>query len=252
MNETLQTLLSTTQGTVLLFAAFLVIVALIIFIIIKVVPRITHVGKGGINLRRKDDDYQTLIPHIKDIISSEYDKYIDLKEELLLNIDKEIKSKQQLSVFRSIDYLCLEFGSLSTVSDSKKSEELINQMNMILELYLYRDFSNILMNRLNQLYSSLSFQSKSDLEINNEITLVTDDILRVMKTKVKDYILISERKLILSLYDKATPKIRETVDDAIKSFLSLSKDKKDKIIQMNEERNKKIDERIQEIKEKED
>lgn len=248
MENIILKLLESAPGIILLFIVSLSILALIIFAIIKVLPNIKSIGKGGIVMNgKKSKDFSF---YIDDIVSNEYDKYITLKETLLSNISKELKNIQQLAVKRAIEYICLEIDDGAV--NSSDENDFSSKLSHIIGLYLCKDLTEILVTRLSQIYESSTFLTKADFEINNEIEILTEDTVRSMKNKVREYILIKDAKNIIKLYDKATPKIRETIDDAIKNFIKLNKEQQSNLIKYKEERQQKIEQRIKELEKTED
>jgi len=251
MKELLEMLLSTTQGTVFLFIVAAGLVSLIVWLCVKVIPRIRSFEKGKIILDKIDGVDVKLIPcnkerHdaniliIKGIIGDEYEKYLISKEELNTRINVEIQNIQQLALTRAIEHVCLEFTNIY----EETAECSLSKMGQILELYLHRDFTNVLLHRFDMLKESSSFLDKTDLEINNEVQAITEDCIRSMKLKIKAYVLISDSKLLYKLFDVSTEKIKETVDEAIINFIKLSRDQQNKLIDLTKKRTQAIEEKL--------
>jgi len=242
MKEILEVLLSTTHGTILLFVIAFSLIALIIWFIWKVFPRLRAIGPVKLDSAKVvvNADNKKNIFLIQKIIGDEYEKFILSEEELNSRINQELKNIQQLALTRAIEHLCLEFGNVY----EETAENSLQKMGHILELYLHRDFSIVLFTRLNMLKESSSFLDRTDLEVNNEIQAITDDCIRAMKLKIREYILISDIKLLNKLFDTATNRIRDTVDEAIKNFIRLSKDQQNKILELTKNRTEQITQRL--------
>ena len=247
MKELVLALLQTVHGTALLFIICFSLIALAIWIIKYVVPRVSSIGKNGVKFTNANNQS---IPNnvVKVIVGDEYEKFLLSKEELNVRINKELKSTQQLALTRAIQHLCLELGNVYEETE----EYSLAKMGHILELYLRRDFSTILLERLDLIKNSTNFSMKSEIEINNEIQSATEDCIRSMRLKIREYILISDIKILNKLFDTASTKIKDTIDEAIKNFIKLSKDQQKEILELNKKRTEQINARINELIKKED
>ena len=240
--EVIGIMLESVQGTVLLFMIFFAIIAFLAFLFIKILPNIGHIGKSGIKFNGGKSS-NVSIPLLVRIIGDEYEKYLLSKEEVHTQINQQIKNVQQTALTRAIEYLCLEFSNLYIDTP----EDSLSKMGKILELYLHKDFSKILLHQLDMLYTSATFMNKTDLEINNEIQSITDDSIRAMKLKINEYILFSDTKLLHKLFDTATSKIKESIDEAIKNFIKLSKEQQLRIIELTKVKTESIEKKLKEL-----
>jgi hypothetical protein len=97
------------------------------------------------------------------------------------------------------------------------------------------------------LRDSTSFTMKSEIEILDEIQSITEDCIMSMRLKIKDYNLINNTKLLNILFDECKSKIKDTVDEAIKNFIKLSKTQQTKIIELTNKRTEQITKRINDL-----
>jgi len=241
------TMLNTVQGTILLFSIFIALVALVIFIIVKILPRTSAIGPWKFLTKYKiaPGGKSNLSPDIiLSLVGSEYDKFILSKEELNSRINEEIKKVQQQALTRSIEHLCLEFSKIY----EETPENSIQKMGKILELYLHKDFSGIVLEKLNYLYnSSILFLNKTDGEISQETAVLVEDCVRTMKININNYILISDVKILHKLFDTANDKIKSSIEEAIKNFIRLTKEQQHRILEITKIRTEAIEKRINEL-----
>jgi len=243
-------LLATVQGTVFLFSVIGLMTFILIIIVWKILPRVKETkwfklspdAQKKINEAHKNGwSGPNMAQLIQQIIGDEFEKYILNEETLKSRLQQELKEIQQRALARAIGHLCLEFGDMYEETE----EYTLKKMGEILELYLQRDFRTILYERFETLRNVESnLTSKTELEINNEIQNITSDCVTAMKVKIKNYVLISDIKILYKLFDAGAPKIKETVEETIKQFIRLTKEQQDKIIELTKKRTEQINMRI--------
>jgi hypothetical protein len=258
MAEILSILISSTPSMILLFIISLTLLGLVIFLIKKIFSRDGEIKPLGIrwggsgkhtDTDKLFSDFKQKIILLERVFGDEYDRYLLGREDLNTQINRELKNVQRIALTRAIEFVCLEFSKLQEVDDSDTNDSFL-KMGQILELYLRRDFSSILIERLDSVMNNPFFYEKNEMDINNEIQKMSDDCILSMRHKIKDYILISDIKILNKLFDVSTVKIKDNIDETIKQFIKLNKKQQTEIINLNTIRNQNISKRIAEIIEK--
>jgi len=252
MAEILKAFLSSTPGIVLLFIIALTVLGIVIFLIKRLFSSSGEIGKLGLkwgspaSKNGNSIDFSQKLTLLERAFGDEYDKYILDKEDIRTQVEKELKNTQKTALTRAIEYLCLEYSKLHEDDEDFEDASLV-RMGQILELYLRRDFGAIMLNRLDMIKENPLLYEKSDLELNCEVQKITDDCILSMKHKIKEYILISDTKILTKLFDIATVRIKDNIDETIKQFVKLNKDQQSRLIELNKKKNENINKRIDEI-----
>lgn len=251
MSEILKTLLASTSGTVLLFTIVFLVIGVAVFVIIKLLSKDGEIKKFGV--KWKSNKIQQNIFNINQKLAllesafyDIYDKFLVDSEAIKIQVNSELKNTQKIALTRAIEYLCLEYARLHE-NNADIEESSLSQMGLILELYLRRDFGNVLLTRLDMIRENNSLYAKTEFEINDEVQKIVDDCVQSMKHRIKEYVLISDTRILHKLFDTSASKLRDNINETIKKFVLLSKKQQDDLIKLAKKRESSIDEKIRMI-----
>ncbi len=250
MKETLEILFATTPGIIFAFVFGFVFIFLIIYVLVKILSNVSSVNLKDKSIKFKNkkkekDDFKIFknLNLIKSIIGDEYENF--LKEVDICNkeLNRENEQNKKVALHNAIEHLCLEFQD----SYDETTEYPINRMAQVLELYLFRDLNSILLRRFDELRNSSLFLESSEKDLECEIQRITEDIVRTMKNKSRDYFLIDNPRLMHRVFDSSTPGLQKGIGNVIRDFHKRSKAQKEKIIELTKKRTESIEKKLSEL-----
>lgn len=181
----------------------------------------------------KPFDIDFLINIIKDAYS--------LFEANTKNIHKEYKEKIEMSSKQCIKMLIssiiLEYVDIVKKGGTKTVD--VNQRT-ILELYLERDVSEVILKALKQFYDDDLTQPQVETLIEGSIY----SIILELKAKSIKYDLIEDAQGLKSIYDGTSKEIASSLRDAFKNFSNYAKEERAEIEELLSNHNSKINEQI--------
>lgn len=250
MKETLEVLFTSTPGIIFAFVFGLIFIFLIIFVLIKVLSNVSSVNLKDKsikfnNKKKEKDDFKIFknLNLIKSIIGDEYENFLKEVDTCNKEVSRENEQDKKVALHSAIEHLCLEF----TESYEETTEYSISLMAQVLELYLFRDLNSILLRRFDELRNSSLFLESSEKDLECEIHKITEDIVRTMKNKSRDYFLIDNPRLMHKVFDSATPGLQKGIGNAIRDFHKRSKAQKEKIIELTKKRTESIEKKLSEL-----
>jgi hypothetical protein len=235
-------LVSTPLGNFLLAISMVSIIILIFFCIKRGYSfHKDEKGKWHVEPEQKkkknintDDLIKRTNEDIKIIIEDSSSREKKLKEET----KAELLRIQEAALKNSIEAMVLEYPK------QLKNEEKIDEIAEILELYLKRDFITVVSNKLEMIKNSTEFLKQTELNIAQQVPVITEEIAVEMKNKIRHYILLGNKQNLVQFFDDSRVNIKNTLDTTLKSFLRLSLEEQNKIKELYDERLEKIEQKI--------
>jgi hypothetical protein len=176
-----------------------------------------------------------IINDLDEILSNTDERIKDLQAVTL----KEINRIQKEALDRAIATIVLEFSE-QPVESKRDPGELV----MVLQLYLERDLTKIVIEKLDGIRNSPSFLKKSETDIMSDVSQLTSDCIDKMKIQLKTYIIIGDQKSLVQLFENSRRNLTNTLEVTLKNFLKTTKEEQDKKLELLNLRSTKITEKI--------
>jgi hypothetical protein len=171
------------------------------------------------------------------------DNIVDNSIKDLLTIKNKYKEENRKT---QKEALSRAIGSI-TLSYTKKfedHEENIQKKAEILELYLKRDFNQIMSEKLDNIRKSNESGVIKKEDILNSISKYTEDVMVAINNVVFKFDLIDDKSSLHSLFEESKTTVKDTLEDVIKQFVSLNDNEQKEILEI---RNKRLEQIKQEF-----
>ena len=241
--ETIDKVVDAVQTPNGLIALLIVLASIFLFLIIVTAFNLEITFKP-FSIKRakksKGDDGNITTFDIDFLISLIKDAY-SLFEANTKSIHKEYKEKIEMSSKSCINTLMnniiLEYVDLLKKGGAKSID---TDQQDILELYLEKDISEIILKALKQFYDDDLTQSQVESLIENSI----QSIIIELKARLLKYRLIKDQSSLKSIYDDSPKYIANSLRDAFKNFSNYAKEERSEIEELLSSHNDKLNEQI--------
>jgi hypothetical protein len=124
------------------------------------------------------------------------------------------------------------------------NDDNIQKRAEILELYLKRDFNQIMSEKLDDIRKSNENGTIKKDDILNNISKYTESVMTDIKSVAYKFDLIDDKNSLQSLFEESKTTIRDTLEEVIKQFVNLNDNEQKEILEI---RNKRLEQIKQEF-----
>jgi hypothetical protein len=232
-------LLATTQGTIFIFLVLGILSGLIVFLFVRFGKNVDSISRDGIKFKNNDlKSYTLMKTAVQDVLRTEYDSFIEKRDAIKNTTLIEYSSTQTLILTRAIQHLTMSFSEL--VPDNIEVENM-SRLAKILELCLSKDFSQIMISKLETLKTHIQ-ERRDTNDILGDVPDITNDIMVTMKNRfIQEYNILFGNKISTEkLFESNSKQIRDYLSTAIERFKESTDAEKEKIIKAEKIRDEAI------------
>ena len=161
------------------------------------------------------------------------------KVTIINKYEKSIELSKTALIVNTINLLLCEYPEM--IKDKTK---YVDKERDLLELYLERDITEIFSKKLKELYDTPEMKDTTTITSDQLSEKIFNEIKTELKVKSQKYILMETSDLIDNLYKSCERNILELVNDTIKTYISISKNKQKEISDALEEHKNNLRNRI--------
>jgi len=262
MIELAQALLATPVGTVLLFVIVIGLFGILFPVVMFLLKKLKDIKKGpaGIEFYQGNDGKEVTkvitsgdgkgilkIPEniylqIVDSFNSSFKEYIS--DRLKLNGDTSGALRESLDqcVNAAIGNIVLNFTTIHMKNQDSNGDF------KLLQLFLEAEFGKILRDELLKIQKDVKLPRWTDIESSEALMMIMKNLTRQMKIKVMTVAFLPfSQESLKDLAESMDTTIRETVWPTIQTFVRLSKEEQESLLDLDKKRQEKIEHQLKNV-----
>jgi hypothetical protein len=185
---------------------------------------------------------------ILDAIESTLSDFVSTRDRIRDTSQTEYQTKREKCIKQAIDSIRL----LWMTKTNEKDDADLEMSDNFLKLFLEVEFGTTLRDELVGVYKNPRLSTFSEIEESDELKRIIDSCATKMILTIRKYAKMIDGETLKNVINSSNVQIRDTIYDAIKFFVKLSRKEQEDILETNKQRIKLLESKLMTILELDD